>query len=723
MAQRPFNSQSGYSVGVDPQISVIDSGGNIVALNLTANASANLGSISNLTILGGSNGQFLRTAGNGSLSFASVTATPAGSNTQVQFNDDGSFGGSANLTFNRSTNVLSVNSVSATSLTATANVSGGNLTTGGALSVTGNANVGNLGATNIVGTLTTASQNNITSLGTLSSLTVSGNTTTGNLTVNSNTVLTGNTFSGSIPAGTYTVAPLNLNNTGTAGTVKTQLNLINTAGGVNTGSAIDFYTYLDQPSSVAPGARLAVIDDGNFSGNFNLLSKSPGSASNPLVSRLFIGSSGRVGVGNTAPAHTLSVGGTLNANGNISTNANLILGNIGIYPQGNDGFSVNENFNAGSSVETAYHWTSGTGRSNIVFTTAISGQLTTGFGTNGNSTTSRFVTFSEGDNTTFEYRRGVGISPVNLSGGTLLANIANTGTMWVLGTITGGNLSTAGTLSVTGNANVGNIGATNGVFTNVSGNGATLTSITGANVTGTVSAATTSGTVTANAQPNITSVGTLTSLTVSGNTTTGNANLGNLVTANFFSGNGSLLTGLPAGTQLVNGNSNIVVSANANITMSTKGAERLRIDTSGNVGIGTITPIYKLEVIGSFAATDKSFVIKHPTKPGMKLRYGTIEAPYHGIRLTGKSEVINGKAEINLPDYICGLVKEDGVNIQITNIGHDQVLWVDEIDVPNHRFMVGGPKSLFFSKTYKFYWTFSAIRKDVEELITEYKES
>jgi hypothetical protein len=62
--------------------------------------------------------------------------------------------------------------------------------------------------------------------------------------------------------------------------------------------------------------------------------------------------------------------------------------------------------------------------------------------------------------------------------------------------------------------------ANTGVFT---GNGSGLSAIAGANVTGTVSSATsatsatTAGTVTTAAQPNITSVGTLTSLTSSGN--------------------------------------------------------------------------------------------------------------------------------------------------------------------------------------------------------------
>lgn len=44
------------------------------------------------------------------------------------------------------------------------------------------------------------------------------------------------------------------------------------------------------------------------------------------------------------------------------------------------------------------------------------------------------------------------------------------------------------------------------------------------------------------AQPNVTSVGTLTSLSVSGNASAGNLDGGNLVSANFFSGDGGLLS-------------------------------------------------------------------------------------------------------------------------------------------------------------------------------------
>jgi len=99
-------------------------------------------------------------------------------------------------------------------------------------------------------------------------------------------------------------------------------------------------------------------------------------------------------------------------------------------------------------------------------------------------------------------------------------------------------------------------------------------SVDGANVTGQVGNALVAGTVYTNAQPNITSVGTLTSLTVTGNANvgtlnvssgtfvTGNGTGGNIsgvneITANFFIGNGSQLTGLPAGYTDTNANSAI----------------------------------------------------------------------------------------------------------------------------------------------------------------------
>jgi hypothetical protein len=120
--------------------------GNLVVENLTVEGESNLGAVGNVTITGGGTNYVLRTDGAGNLSWANIQteiANPAGSNTQVQFNSNGIFGASANLTFNNATNTLGVT---------------------GALSVTGNANVGNLNVTRVGATTVVTTTGNITTL-------------------------------------------------------------------------------------------------------------------------------------------------------------------------------------------------------------------------------------------------------------------------------------------------------------------------------------------------------------------------------------------------------------------------------------------------------------------------------------------------------------------------------------------------------------------------------
>jgi hypothetical protein len=98
-------------------------------------------------------------------------------------------------------------------------------------------------------------------------------------------------------------------------------------------------------------------------------------------------------------------------------------------------------------------------------------------------------------------------------------------------TFTFANVNVTSNLAA-GNANLGNL-ATANYF---SGDGSALSNLTGANITGQVGNALVAGTVYTAAQPNITSVGTLTSLAVTGNITGGNVTGANLVSANYFTG-------------------------------------------------------------------------------------------------------------------------------------------------------------------------------------------
>ena len=169
--------------------------------------------------------------------------------------------------------------------------------------------------------------------------------------------------------------------------------------------------------------------------------------------------------------------------------------------------------------------------------------------------------------------------PVNTTGyttyssvGRVISSVGDSGTSAAGGTNTSVQFNFNNIL--TGNAGF-TFDKTTGILTSpfLAGAGNGLSNIQGANVSGTVANATyavsagtvaTAGTVTTAAQPNITSVGTLTSLTVTGNITSGNADLGNAATANFFLGNGSLLTGVTSSS--ANTAATVTANAQANIT-------------------------------------------------------------------------------------------------------------------------------------------------------------
>ncbi len=130
----------------------------------------------------------------------------------------------------------------------------------------------------------------------------------------------------------------------------------------------------------------------------------------------------------------------------------------------------------------------------------------------------------------------------------------------------------------------------------------------------------------------------------------------------------------------------------------------------GNVVIGARTdPGFKLYVNGSFAATTKSFVIDHPTKPNMKLRYGSLEGPENGVYVRGR---LTDSNTIELPDYWTGLVDEDSITVNLTAIGAAQDLYV--VDITDNTVIIGG-------ENVNCFYTVFAERKDVDKLVAEFE--
>jgi hypothetical protein len=134
------------------------------------------------------------------------------------------------------------------------------------------------------------------------------------------------------------------------------------------------------------------------------------------------------------------------------------------------------------------------------------------------------------------------------------------------------------------------------------------------------------------------------------------------------------------------------------------------ISTRVRVGIGVSNPQFELEVNGEISATNKSFVINHPTKPGMKLRYGSLEGPENGVYIRG----ISTSNIIYLPDYWLVLVDYNTITVHLTPIGKNNSHYF--LKCEDNKVYIG--TSLF--KKINCFYSIWAERKDIPKLTVEY---
>jgi hypothetical protein len=191
------------------------------------------------------------------------------------------------------------------------------------------------------------------------------------------------------------------------------------------------------------------------------------------------------------------------------------------------------------------------------------------------------------------------------------------------GNLAGGNLGVSGAINVTGEiTSFANIVASPGGY--FIGNGSTLTSITGANVTGTVAnatyatsagtatSATTAGTVTTNAQPNITSVGTLTSVTVTGNVTGGNVIGTTGVSVGGTGGDLTMTGGAITGVGNITSNGIMAINAPGGIT-TTQGSFDIVNATATTVNIGGSATAVNIGAITGTATINNPTIVGSQT--------------------------------------------------------------------------------------------------------------
>jgi hypothetical protein len=403
---------------------------------------------------------------------------------------------------------------------------------------------------------------------------------------------------------------------------------------------------------LTPSSRLTVtnsplVADGNMSIDLATSGVTSGTYNNPTLT---IDQYGRITsasnntVSGTVTSVGLTAGSGIQINGGpITSNGNITVTNTGVTRLNpGPGISLSGS-NGNITISTQ------AGGGTITYVGIISNSLTvtgspiTSSGSisvelPANSTFTGNITAANanlGNLATANYFQGDGslLTNVSVAAGTSLVNgtsnifvdasgnvrtsVAGTANVLVVRTA-GANIS--GTLNVTGNANTGNLGTGRVISSgNISAtqfisNIATGTAplvVTSTTQVANLNAATsgTAGTVTTAAQPNITSVGTLTTLAVTGNANVGNlgttalvatgnitssnANLGNLAKANYFQGDGGLLSNISvgAGTSIVNGTSNVAVSLNGNVQISVGGTPNVLVVTSTGANLSGVANI------------------------------------------------------------------------------------------------------------------------------------
>lgn len=125
------------------------------------------------------------------------------------------------------------------------------------------------------------------------------------------------------------------------------------------------------------------------------------------------------------------------------------------------------------------------------------------------------------------------------------------------------------------------------------------------------------------------------STTAANNTGTMNTAFGHSSLRNMTSGSGNIGVGYNAGSAITTGNFNVVIGSNTGSSIATvsntvliadgQGNERMRITSAGEVGIGTTTPVTKLEVSGGVRISMESATCATSYAGTLRYNVGSVE--------------------------------------------------------------------------------------------------
>jgi len=655
MAVDKFNSFGGYSVGIPP-VPVIDANGNVVTniLNTEGNvAVANIYAANYYY----ANGRPFNAGGN-----------PYGPNTSIQYSNDGLFAGSGNLTFNDVTNLLTVPSINVNGLSNLGPVSNITITGGGAgylLTTAGNGVIQwsppgsgsaiSNGQSNV--DIATFSGNITASVGGISNvvvitttgITVKGNTTTGNLKTDRILYANGTPYVFTTnAAGTNTQVQFNNNNafsasanfTFNANTSTLAVSNLTLTGNANLGN---FATANYVNVSYTLNGNVA-----NFSGNLTATNAN---------------------LGNLVTANYINVATQLNGNianftGNL-TAANANLGNLVTANYINVATQLNGNIANFSGNLTAANANLG----NLVTANYVN------VATQLNGNTANFT----GNITAINANLGnVAIANYFIGSGNNLSNIQGAN---VTGEVANSNYSTYADIAysvdvgnVVGIGNIATINLDGNVYNILHGDGSWApesNNISNANY------ANFAGQVTDSNQPNITSIGNLTDLTVGDLISNvviidGNINATGNITANNFMG------------RLANGNSYVEIPVvDGNIILVANGITTLTVSEFDLTVVGNIVPSANITYnLGSPTQRWKDLYVSGNT---IDLNDSTITAGANGITLTnplGGTFTVIGTGNSNTASILNGnssiiIDENSNVNISVDTVSNVVVISTD----------------------------------------------
>ena len=537
--------------------------------SLTVSGATSLGPVGNVTITGGTSGQYLNTNGSGVLSWATLptggNANVAGSSAQIQYNDGTNLAASANLTFTLATKTLTVDNIVA---------NGSGLT-----SITG---------ANVTGTVASATLATFaTTANAVAGANVSGTVANATYALNAGTADTANAVAGANVTGTVASA-----------TLATYATTANAVAGANVSGAVSLATYATTANAVA-GANVSgtvanatyaltsgtadtanAVAGANVSGTVALATL----ATFATTANAVAGANVSGTVANATYALTAGTADTANAVAGANVSGTVALATLATFATtANAVAGANVSGQVGNALVAGTVYTAAQPAITSVGTltslavtgalaagdTTVTGNLTvTGTTTTVNSTVTQIsdpiVELGGGANgaalsTNDGKERGqlmhyydggvkdafMGWMNTNAEF-TFASNVAvsnNSVTVTTLGKIKAGDANLGN--AVTSNYFVGN----GSLLTGIIASGGTSTTL--ANGTSNVNIATSSGDITMGVggvagvvTVTTTGVNVAGTLNSTGNLTSLNASLGNLATASYFSGNGSLLTSI-----------------------------------------------------------------------------------------------------------------------------------------------------------------------------------